>query len=126
MVAIGNRIERQETSFNQVKKTTVVQVSGCGNNDVVGRKALPVKSKQLLLLERADRLLGAQNRLAQRMVFPEILGEDFVDEVIGIVLVHLDLFQYHAFFPNDVLGSKNRIQKHVTQDVNRNREVPMQ
>ncbi len=36
------------------------------------------------------------------MVFPEVLGEDFVDEVVGIVLVHLDLFQNDAALAGDV------------------------
>src|SRR5436305_11725806 len=76
MVAIGHRTERQKASFNQVNKVAVIQVSSGGNDDVVGGEALPVKIKQLFLLERADGFLGTQNRLAQRMVFPEILRKD--------------------------------------------------
>src|SRR5947207_4459440 len=120
MVAIGHRTERQKTSFNQINEVAVVQVSGGGNNDVVGREALPVKIKDFLLLERTDRLFGAQNRLAQRMVFPEILGEDFMDQIIRIVLIHLDLFQDHPFFANDVFGIKDRIQDQVAQNINGN------
>ena len=43
------------------------------------------------------------------MILPKILGEDFVDEVIGIILVHLDLFQNHAAFPIDVFQLENRV-----------------
>ena len=36
------------------------------------------------------------------MIFPEVLSKDFVDEVVGIVLVHLDLFQNDAALAQDV------------------------
>src|SRR5262249_18516591 len=61
--------------------------------------------------------------LAQRMVTPEVLDEDFVDEVIGIVLIHLDLFQNYAEFTADILGIENRIQHQVAQNVERDRQV---
>ena len=49
---------------------------------------------------------GSEDGLAEGMVFPKILGEDFVDEVVRIVLIHLDLFEDHAAFAGDVLGIK--------------------
>ena len=55
--------------------------------------------------------------MPERMVFPEILGEDFVDQVVGIVLVHLDLFEDDAALAADVLGIEDRVQHQVAEHV---------
>src|SRR6266404_1209923 len=60
------------------------------------------------------------------MVLPEILSEDLMDEVIGIVLIHLDFFQDDATLASDVLGIENRIQHQVAEHVERNRKMFVQ
>src|SRR5215470_3694749 len=40
-----------------------------------------------------------------------------MDQVIGIVLVHLDLFQDHAFFAGDVFGLENGIEDKVAENI---------
>src|SRR5262249_52289915 len=104
MMPVGHWIEAGKTFLDEIYKPLMVQISGGRDNDVVGRKSLPVKIKQIFLLEGANRLLGSQNRLAQRMVFPEILGKDLMDQIVRVIFVHLDLFQDHAFLARDVLG----------------------
>jgi hypothetical protein len=74
----------------------VIQVASCSNDDVSRLDVATVVMLQQRLVEPADRILCPQNRLSQRMILLEILGEDLMDEVIGIVLIHLDLFEYHA------------------------------
>src|SRR5205085_3243390 len=115
--AIGYRRERCKTGLNQLHKLGVVQISSRGNDDVVGRESLAIKIEQFNLLKRPHRLLSPQNRFAQRMVCPEVLGKDLVNKVVGIVLIHFDLFQNHAFFASDVLGIENRIQHQVAEDI---------
>src|SRR6185312_16804164 len=60
------------------------------------------------------------------MILPKILSEDFMNEVVGIVLVHLDLFENHAALARDVLVIKDRIQHQIAQNVERNREMFIQ
>ena len=43
------------------------------------------------------------------MIFPEILSEDFVNEVVWIILIHLDFFHDHAAFAGDVSGIEGRV-----------------
>ena len=69
------------------------------------------------------RFRSAQNRQPQRMPAPEILREQFVDQVFGIVLVHLDLFEDHLFFLGDVRVVKSRAQHQVGEHVERDRQV---
>ena len=47
-------------------------------------------------LQPGDRLLGAEDRAAERMVGPERGDEDLVHEIVRRVLDHLDLFEDDA------------------------------
>ena len=57
------------------------------------------------------------------MVGPEILGEQLVDEVVGRVLDHLDLFEDDLLFALDVVGTEPRVHDDVRQDVDGKRQV---
>ena len=110
MKAVGHAFQRGEAIFNQLHKGVMIQISRRRNDHVVGREALAVKIKQLFLLKGADSFFRSQDRLAQRMVLPEILGKDFMHQIIRIIFIHLDLFQDHAFFASDVLGIESGIE----------------
>ena len=47
------------------------------------------------------------------MIFPKVLREDFVNQVIGVVLVHLDLFKNHAAFTDDVFVREDGIEHKI-------------
>ena len=57
------------------------------------------------------------------MIFPETLREDFVDEIVGIVLVHLDFFENHAALAGNVAGIEDRMQHEIAQNVHGERKV---
>jgi hypothetical protein len=57
------------------------------------------------------------------VILEEILGEDFVDEIIGIIFVHFYLFEDDAAFPGDIGGIKIRIQHQVAENVERGGDV---
>ena len=65
-------------------------------------------------------VLRAQNRRAQRMSAPKILGKHFMRQRFRIVFLHLDLFEHHLLFLADVfLGEKraqHQVGKHVKGD----------
>ena len=48
---------------------------------------------------------------------PKILGEEFVDQIFGIVLGHANFFEDDGFFAVDFVFGKFRIENHVRQDV---------
>src|SRR5205085_11712191 len=50
-------------------------------------------------------------RSAQCMVLPEVLGKDLMDQIIRIVLIHLDLFQDDALFPRNIFGIEDGVQR---------------
>src|SRR3984957_13848402 len=51
------------------------------------------------------------------MSLPETAGENLVDEVLGIVDLHLQLFEDDAFFLLDILGGKEGITDQMGDDI---------
>ena len=47
------------------------------------------------------------------MVLPETLGEDFVDEVVGIVLVHFYFFENDAALFGDIASIEDGIKDEI-------------
>ena len=61
----------------------------------------------------------AQDGPPQRVPLPEALGEELVDEVVGRVLDHLDLFEDHPLLALDVVGRERRTADEIGQQVDR-------
>ena len=57
------------------------------------------------------------------MVLPEILGKDLVHQVVGIVLVHLDLFENDASLAHDVFIVEDWVQHQVGENVECSRNM---
>ena len=57
------------------------------------------------------------------MAFPEVLGEELVDEVVGRVLDHLDLFEDDLLLALDLLGDERRPLHDVGEQIDGERQV---
>ena len=57
------------------------------------------------------------------MVFPEALREELVDQIVGGVLDHLDLFDDDLLLALDIVAREGRIPHDVGQDVERERQM---
>ncbi len=110
----------------QLHEIVVIQITGGGNDHVSRPELAAVVGQDRVLIESPDRILRAQDRLAQRMALEEILGEDLVYEVVGIVLVHLDLFQNHAALAGDLLAVEDGMQDHIAENVDGYRQMFIQ
>ena len=74
-------------------------------------------------VERGDGRRHAENWPAQRMARPESLSEQLVDEIVGCVLHHLDLFKHYPLFFLDVISGKRGIAQQIGQHVDCPRQV---
>src|SRR5215469_177190 len=74
MMPVWHSLQAGKAVLYQVSELLVIQVPGSGDDDVIGAEPPVIMGQQVFLLERANRFLGAQDWLAQRMVLPEILG----------------------------------------------------
>jgi hypothetical protein len=57
------------------------------------------------------------------MSAPEILREQFVNQIFGVVLFHLDFLEDHLLFLGDVFRVKARVQDEVGKHVARDRKM---
>ena len=60
------------------------------------------------------------------MTAPEILHEQFVNQVFGIVLIHLDFFKHHLLFTRNLLAIKERAQDQIGEHFQGERQVLVQ
>ena len=98
-------------------KLIVIEIAGRGEDDVAAVKTVAVIGEELLLVEPGHGLGGAEDRPAQRMVLPEALRKQLVDQHVGIVFVDLDLFKNHAALALDVGGGEDGVEHQVRQHV---------
>ena len=101
----------------------VVEVAGGGDHHVGGSVVAPVEASDLVARERRDRSGSAGDRPAQGSVAPRLLGEEVVDHVVRVVVVHRDLVEDHVALRLDVVGVQQRVGDHVAEDVDRQRQV---
>ena len=76
--SVRARLHACKVARHQLREAVVAKIPGRGNDEVSWSEALPVEIEYQRLFELAYGVFGPQNRLAQRMIFPEILREDFM------------------------------------------------
>jgi len=91
-------------------------MSGGGYDNIAGREPVGIGVEHGLALEFLYGFFGPQDGFAERMIFPEVLGEDFVDEIIGIVFVHFNFFEDDAALAGNVLGSESWVQNQIGEN----------
>ncbi len=113
----GGGGERGEGGGYLLDEVVVVEIAGGGEDHVGGGEAAGVFVEDDLLGEAGDGFGGAEDGAAEGVVGPEVLGEELVDEVVGIVFVHLDLFEDDALFLGDVFGGEGGVEDEVGEEV---------
>ena len=98
---------RGELFRYSLDKLVVLKIAGGREDHVATEEALLVVAEELVLIEFAHSGCGAQNRLPQRMVLPEVLREELVNEDVRIVFVDLDFLEDHAAFALNVTQERS-------------------
>jgi hypothetical protein len=112
-----------ERAQHQVAHLVVLDVAGRRDDQV--RRAVGAREirPQPLAGERLDGFLRAEDRAAERMVGPEVLGEQLMDQIVGRILDHLDLFEDDLLFPIDVFLAEARPHDDVREDLDGERQM---
>src|ERR1017187_4374019 len=97
----------------------VMEVAGGGKDHVARGKAVGVIVEDGGPGEGGDSLDRAQDGAAEGVTLPEVLGKGFVDEIVGIILVHLDFFEDDAPLAGDVLWGEGGVEQEVGEKVKR-------
>src|SRR5689334_16012601 len=95
----------------------VRQIPGCGYDQVRGRVHRTVVRTEAVRIESLDSFLGAENRLAQGMVLPEIGRKDLMDQVVRAIRLHFDLFEDDTLLFLDIFFAEQGMQDEVGQNI---------
>src|SRR6516165_7802278 len=88
-----SRGQRSELLGNSRDKLVMLEVAGRGENHVAAAKAAYVVVEELPLIQPPNGRGGTQDRLAERMILPEILGKELMHQHVRIIFVDLDLLE---------------------------------
>src|SRR5208282_3549215 len=105
LAVTGDAAEQARTFRGE---TLVLDLAGGGDKDAAGAVARRHERSQLLVIYFIYRLDRAENRQRERMTFPEIFGEQVVDEIVGSVLGLRDFLQYDLALALYFGGIENR------------------
>src|SRR5437763_13896219 len=113
VMPIAHGLHAGEVLADQVHELLMIEVSGGGSDYVSRDKFLSIRLKHWAALKTPHSVARSPNRQAQRVSLPEILCEDFMDEIIRIVLIHFYFFQNHSTLTRNVLIVEYWIQNKV-------------
>ncbi len=104
----------------QFDEVLVVEISGGGYDQVAGSEAVSIMPRNNGPLEALYGVARSEDGFAESMVFPETLRENFVDEIVGTILVHFDFFEDDAALTGNIVGveygTKHEIAKNIKRD----------
>jgi hypothetical protein len=103
--------------------THVIDIAGRGHDHVRRDVSAAEVLVQRVGCQGVDRLRGSENGPAEGMSLPERLGEQLVDQVVGRVLDHLDLFEDHLLLALDLVGDERRTQHDIGKKVDGQRQM---
>ena len=101
----------------------VLEIADRRHDQVARRIGVREVRAQQVGVERLDGFAGAENRTAERVILPEPLREELVDEIVRRVLDHLDLFDDDFLFALEVVDAERRVADDVGEDVDGEREM---
>ena len=108
---------------DEVDKVFVVEVAGGADDEIAGSEVVSIEAGDHRALEFSYRVARAEDRQAESVVLPETLGEDFVDEVVGIVLIHFDFFEDDAALLGDIAGIEDGMKNEIGEDIHGERKM---
>ena len=95
----------------------VTQMPRGGDDQVIGRVPSTKPFLKRAASERRDRLRSAEDRFTESVRHPEILCKELVNQILGIILRHANLFEDYRLLTADVVRREFRLEDHVSEYV---------
>ena len=112
-----------EGAFEQALDVVVLEIADRHHDEVAGDVGVLEVLRERLASERVHAVGRAENGAPERMAAPEAFRENLVDQIVGGVLDHLDLFENDFFLFLDVVLGHQRIADQVGENFDRERQV---
>src|SRR6202521_4649815 len=109
--------------LDEFDKVLVVEVTGSTDNEIAGREVVSIEAGHDRSLEFFYGVARAQNRQTESMVLPETLREDFMDEVVGIILIHFYFFEHRTALARDIAAIEDGMKDKIAEDIHGERKV---
>jgi len=118
-IAIGMLGGRQMAEFllHQFENLLVGDVAGGGYEEVASSEPILETGAKTFAVKLADGLRSTKDRTAEGMLRPKAASEDIVEEILGIVEIHLDLFENDLALFLDVVGIELGPENQIRQDI---------
>ena len=101
----------------------MLEVTGGADDEIAGSEVVSIETGDHGTLEFSYGVARAQDRQAEGVVLPETLGEDFMDEVVGIVLVHFYFFEDDAALARDIAGIEDGMKDKIAENIHGERKM---
>src|SRR4029077_3078157 len=121
--AVFRRLHVLEIFRDKFDEVLVVEVTGSADNEIAGSEVVSIKAGDDGALEFFYGVARAQDRQTESMVLPETLREDFVDEVVGIILIHFYFFEDDAALARDIAAIEDGMKDKIAEDIHGKRKV---
>src|SRR5258708_7617224 len=108
---------------DEFDEVPVLEVAGGADDEIARSKVVSIKAGDDRPLEFFHGVARAQNRQTESMVLPETLGEDFVDEIVGIILVHFYFFEDDPTLAREVAAIEDGMEDKVAEHIHRERKM---
>src|ERR1700685_1027133 len=102
---------------DKIHKVLMIEVARSADNEIAGSEVVSVKARDNGPLEFLYRFARAQDGQAERMIFPETLGENLVDKIVGIILIHFYFFENHTALACNIARIKDRMKDKVAKNI---------
>ena len=114
---VEGRRKIAEFLFDEVENFLVRDVAGGGDEKMVRSEPVLETGAQGIAFETANGFGRAKDWTAEGMVGPEAAGEDVMEQVFGIVHVHLDFFEDNLALFFDVVGIEFGTEDEIGKDI---------
>src|SRR6266478_7679697 len=108
---------------DEFDKVLVVEVTSSADDEIAGSEVVSIEAGDDGALEFLYGVARTQNRQTESMVLPETLGEDFMDEVVGVILIHFYFFKDDAALARNIAGVEDGMKDEIGENVHGERKV---
>ena len=117
--------ERGEVLRDQFDEAVVLEIPRRRNDDRVRRVVRAHVAAQIFRRDADDGIVEPDRRIAEIRAVPHRLQEEIVDQLVGRILVHFDLFENDFLLFRQFLRSNAECRNMSAEDVHRERDVPV-
>src|ERR1700730_4162887 len=109
--------------LDEFDKVLVVEVTGSTDNEIARREVVPIEAGHDGPLEFFYGVARAQDGQTESMVLPETLGENLVDKIVRIILIHFYFFEDDAALARDIAAIEDGMKDKIAEDIHGERKV---